>query len=148
MAEELNQTASGAPGEGQLSTGVDFLSRALKMFFGILAAFIIVSLGWFLIFGGSFIVDTTTESVIVLQFGKFKQECKEGWHWFMPYPVNKIALASSPYRHRSLRRVGRDQGEDRLPGSPPYKGLAACSFSPSPSIYFWDRSHLVTHSTD
>ena len=90
MAEELKQTASGAPGEGQLSTGVDFLSRALKMFFGILAAFIIVSLGWFLIFGGSFIVDTTTESVIVLQFGKFKQECKEGWHWFMPYPVNKI----------------------------------------------------------
>jgi len=90
MAEELKQTASGAPGEGQLSTGVDFLSRALKMFFGILAAFIIVSLGWFLIFGGSFIVDTTTESVIVLQFGKFKQECKEGWHWFLPYPVNKI----------------------------------------------------------
>ena len=60
------------------------------MFFGILAAFIIVSLGWFLIFGGSFIVDTTTESVIVLQFGKFKQECKEGWHWFLPSPVNRI----------------------------------------------------------
>ncbi len=90
MSEELKQTASGGPGEGQLKTGVDFLSRALKMFFGILAAFIIVSLGWFLIFGGSFIVDTTTESVIVLQFGKFKQECKEGWHWFLPSPVNRI----------------------------------------------------------
>ena len=90
MADELKQTASGGPGEGQLKTGVDFLSRALKMFFGILAAFIIVSLGWFLIFGGSFIVDTTTESVIVLQFGKFKQECKEGWHWFLPSPVNRI----------------------------------------------------------
>ena len=90
MAEELKHTASGGPGEGQLKTGVDFLSRALKMFFGILAAFIIVSLGWFLIFGGSFIVDTTTESVIVLQFGKFKQECKEGWHWFLPSPVNRI----------------------------------------------------------
>ena len=90
MAEELKQTASGGPGEGQLKTGVDFLSRALKMFFGILAAFIIVALGWFLIFGGSFIVDTTTESVIVLQFGKFKQECKEGWHWFLPSPVNRI----------------------------------------------------------
>ena len=90
MAEELNKTTSGGPGEGQLKTGVDFLSRALKMFFGILAAFIIVALGWFLIFGGSFIVDTTTESVIVLQFGKFKQECKEGWHWFLPSPVNRI----------------------------------------------------------
>ena len=90
MAEDLKQTASGGSGEGQLKTGVDFLSRALKMFFGILAAFIIVSLGWFLIFGGSFIVDTTTESVIVLQFGKFKQECKEGWHWFLPSPVNRI----------------------------------------------------------
>jgi len=90
MAEELKQTASGGPGEGQLKTGVDFLSRALKMFFGVLAAFIIVALGWFLIFGGSFIVDTTTESVIVLQFGKFKQECREGWHWFLPSPVNRI----------------------------------------------------------
>ena len=90
MAEEFKHTASGGPGEGQLKTGVDFLSRALKMFFGILAAFIIVALGWFLIFGGSFIVDTTTESVIVLQFGKFKQECKEGWHWFLPSPVNRI----------------------------------------------------------
>ena len=90
MAEELKQTASGGPGEGQLKTGMDFLSRALKMFFGILAAFIIVALGWFLIFGGSFIVDTTTESVIVLRFGKFKQECKEGWHWFLPSPVNRI----------------------------------------------------------
>ena len=90
MAEELKQTAAGGPGEGQRKTGVDFLSRALKMFFGILAAFIIVSLGWFLIFGGSFIVDTTTESVIVLQFGKFKQECREGWHWFLPSPVNRI----------------------------------------------------------
>ena len=90
MADELKQTASGGPGEGQLKTGVDFLSRALKMFFGVLAAFIIVALGWFLIFGGSFIVDTTTESVIVLQFGKFKQECKEGWHWFLPSPVNRI----------------------------------------------------------
>ena len=49
-----------------------------------------MSLGWFLIFGGSFIVDTTTESVIVLQFGKFKQECREGWHWFLPSPVNRI----------------------------------------------------------
>jgi len=90
MAEELKHNASGGPGEGQLKTGVDFLSRALKMFFGILAAFIIVALGWFLIFGGSFIVDTTTESVIVLQFGKFKQECREGWHWFLPSPVNRI----------------------------------------------------------
>lgn len=44
--------------------------------------------------------------------------------------------------------MGREQGEDRLPGSPPYKGLAARSFSPSPSIYSWDRSHLVTHSPD
>lgn len=35
-------------------------------------------------------MDTTTESVIVLQFGKFKQECKEGWHWFLPSPVNRI----------------------------------------------------------
>ena len=90
MAEELNLNTSGGPGEGQLKTGVDFLSRALKMFFGVLAAFIIIALGWFLIFGGSFIVDTTTESVIVLQFGKFKQECKEGWHWFLPSPVNRI----------------------------------------------------------
>lgn len=90
MSDELNNKKSDAQQDGQFSAGVALLSRALKLFFIILAAFIIVALGWFLFFGGSFIVDTTTQSVIVLKFGKFDQECKEGWHWFLPYPVNRI----------------------------------------------------------
>lgn len=90
MAEELKMANTDTQNEGQLQAGVSLLSRALKFFFITLAAFIILALGWFLIFGGSFIVDTTTESVIVLKFGKFEQECSEGWHWFAPHPINRI----------------------------------------------------------
>ncbi len=75
---------------GQLQAGVDLLSRYLKIFFIILACFIVLALGWFLVFGGSFIVDSTSQSVIVLKFGKFDSECSEGWHWYAPYPINRI----------------------------------------------------------
>lgn len=76
--------------QGAFAGGVELLSKALKTVFGILAAVIIILLIWFLTCGGSFIVDSTTESVIVLKFGKFHGEYTEGWHWFPPYPVTKL----------------------------------------------------------
>lgn len=76
--------------QGAFSSGVNLLSKTLKAVFILLAAVIIIMLAWFLTCGGSFIVDSTSESVIVLKFGKFDGEYKEGWHWFLPYPVNKI----------------------------------------------------------
>ena len=78
--------------DGQFAPGVELLSRALKTIFVILAAVIILILLWFLTCGGSFIVDSTKEEVIVLRFGKFVEGSvyKSGWHWFLPYPVNKV----------------------------------------------------------
>ena len=81
-----------APQNGQFAPGVELLSKALKAVFVILASAIILMLLWFLTCGGSFIVDSTREEVIVLKFGKFHEGdvYKSGWHWFLPYPVNKI----------------------------------------------------------
>lgn len=76
--------------QNPFSGGVELLSKALKTVFIILAVVILTMLAWFLTCGGSFIVDTTTESVVVLKFGKFYGVYQEGWHWFLPYPINKI----------------------------------------------------------
>ncbi|MBO5695539.1 MAG: hypothetical protein J6S98_09065 [Lentisphaeria bacterium] len=76
--------------QNPLSGGIELLTKVLKSVFVILAVVIIALLIWFLTCGGSFIVDSTTESVIVLKFGKFHGEYKEGWHWFPPYPITKI----------------------------------------------------------
>ena len=76
--------------QNPLSGGIERLTKVLKSVFIILAVVIIAMLIWFLTCGGSFIVDSTTESVIVLKFGKFHGEYKEGWHWFPPYPITKI----------------------------------------------------------
>ncbi len=75
---------------GSFSSGVDLLSKSLKAVFVIFGICITLLMVWFLTCGGSFIVDSTSESVIVLKFGKFHGEYKEGWHWFLPYPINKI----------------------------------------------------------
>lgn len=85
-------TAAPTPQDGQFAPGVELLSKALKTVFVVLAAAIILMLAWFLTCGGSFIVDSTKEEVIVLRFGKFMDGnvYKSGWHWFLPYPVNKI----------------------------------------------------------
>lgn len=87
---KLNKEVLAAEDHGAFSSGVELLSKTLKAVFILLAAVIIIMLSWFLTCGGSFIVDSTSESVIVLKFGKFEGEYKEGWHWFLPYPVNKI----------------------------------------------------------
>ena len=76
--------------QSAFSSGMEFLSKTLKAVFILLAGAIIIMLAWFLTCGGSFIVDSTSESVIVLKFGKFEGEYKEGWHWFPPHPITKI----------------------------------------------------------
>lgn len=90
MSEDKTKLNGGPEDQSAFSSGVELLSRTLKAVFILLAAVIIIMLAWFLTCGGSFIVDSTSESVLVLKFGKFDGEYKEGWHWFLPYPVNKI----------------------------------------------------------
>lgn len=88
---EQKQTIQPPPEpQNPLSGGIELLSKTLKSVFIILAVVIIAMLIWFLTCGGSFIVDSTTESVIVLKFGKFHAEHKEGWHWYPPSPITKI----------------------------------------------------------
>lgn len=88
--EQQAQTPPQPEQQNPLSGGIELLTRTLKSVFVILAVVIIAMLIWFLTCGGSFIVDSTTESVIVLKFGKFHAEHKEGWHWYPPYPITKI----------------------------------------------------------
>ncbi len=76
--------------ESQFSPGLELLSKVLKAGFIFLAFAISVMILYFLIAGGSFRVDTTKEAVIVLKFGEIDGLYREGWHWFLPYPVNKI----------------------------------------------------------
>ncbi len=126
---------------GAFSGGVELLSKALKTVFAVLAAVIIVLLAWFLTCGGSFIVDSTTESVIVLKFGKFHGEYTEGWHWFPPYPVTKLVriptrketvLSTSflPSNHARLKDPkattlsGNSGGESLAPGLDGYALLS------------------------
>lgn len=118
---------------GRFSGGLESLSKAMKTVFVILAVVIIVLIAWFLTCGGSFIVDSTDESVIVLQFGRYYGEYKEGWHWFLPYPVNRIVRVPTrketivstrflPSNAEKLRNpaakslMGNDMGASLTPG--------------------------------
>lgn len=88
----------GTPADGHFSSGVELLSKALRTVFTVLAVVIIIAMIWFLSCGGSFIVNSTTESVVVLQFGKYYKQYDEGWHWFLPYPINKVIRISTVKR--------------------------------------------------
>ncbi len=123
------------------SGGIALLSKSLKAVFITLAVCIIGLLLWFLTCGGSFIVDSTTESVIVLKFGKFHGVYSEGWHWFMPYPVNKIiriptrkeTVISSAFMPSNAAKIrdpnakslmGNETGETLIPGIDGYALLS------------------------
>ncbi len=127
--------------QGAFSSGVELLSKALKTVFVILAAVIIALMAWFLTCGGSFIVDSTTETVIVLKFGKYHGEYTEGWHWFLPYPITKIIRIPTrketvvttsflPKNEAKLRDpkaktlMGNDAGETLTPGIDGYALLS------------------------
>lgn len=130
--ENKNQTPQSEQ-QSPLSGGIERLSKALKSVFVILAVVIIALLIWFLTCGGSFIVDSTTESIIVLKFGKFHGEYKEGWHWFPPSPITKIIriptrketvvtttfLPSNAAKLRDAKAktlMGNDAGATLIPG--------------------------------
>jgi len=137
----MSEQIQNQPGDSVLSGGVELLTKALKTVFTILATAIILLLAWFLTCGGSFIVDSTTESVIVLKFGRYYGEYTEGWHWFLPYPVNKIIrvpirketvvtksfLPSNAAKLRdpnSKTLMGNEAGETLIPGMDGYALLS------------------------
>lgn len=76
--------------------GMKALSKSVHTAFIILLVIILVMLLRFITFGGYFAVKAQ-ESVIVLQFGKFKASYDKDWHWFLPYPVNRfVSIKTSP----------------------------------------------------
>ncbi|MBO5959681.1 MAG: hypothetical protein J6Q65_06125 [Lentisphaeria bacterium] len=140
MTSQNPQIQTSEP-QNPLSGGVELLTKALRSVFLILAVTIIVLLAWFLTCGGSFIVDATTESVIVLKFGKFHAEHKEGWHWYPPYPITKairiptrketiVSTAFLPSNAAKLRDskaktlMGNDAGASLAPGIDGYALLS------------------------
>ena len=64
---------------------------------------IIIMICWFFTFGGSFIVDGTRETVLLLHFGKFKQKYTSGYHWCLPYPINSIIRV--PKSNQTIRSI-------------------------------------------
>lgn len=146
--------------DGQFAPGVELLSRALKAIFVVLAAAIILMLLWFLTCGGSFIVDSTKEEVIVLRFGKFIEGnvYKSGWHWFLPYPINKIVripiikqeVVSSSFMASNSKKLynPNDASQDMVSGDSLVPGKDGYALLGDNSIMHsdWKMTYRVTNS--
>ena len=93
----------GASDGGQFSSGTTALLKLAKALFYLLAIVIGIMLIWFFTLGGSFIVDSTRETVLLLHFGKYQKTYTAGYHWCLPYPVNKIIRV--PKSNQTIRSV-------------------------------------------
>lgn len=93
----------GASDGGQFSSGTTALLKLAKALFYLLAIVIGIMLIWFFTLGGSFIVDSTRETVLLLHFGKYQKTYTAGYHWCLPYPVNKIIRI--PKSNQTIRSV-------------------------------------------
>ncbi|MBO7147082.1 MAG: hypothetical protein J6W81_04985 [Lentisphaeria bacterium] len=80
----------GTQENGQFYSGTAALMKLAKALFYLMTVVIVIMLIWFFTLGGSFIVDSTKESVLLLHFGKLTEQLNEGYHWRLPYPVNTI----------------------------------------------------------
>lgn len=76
--------------QGQLSPGLEALSKMMRSVFVILGVSIIALLVGFAVKNSILIVDSTRETVLHLRFGKLINEYKEGWHWMIPSPVDTV----------------------------------------------------------
>ncbi len=106
MANENNRygAAFGTSSDGgQFSTGTAALLKLAKALFYLMTTVIAVMIAWFFTVGGSFIVDGTRETVLLMHFGKFKQKYTSGYHWCLPYPVNSIVRV--PKSNQTIRSI-------------------------------------------
>ncbi len=146
--EHNSQGRDTVPQNGQFGPGVELLSKALKAVFVILAAAIIVMLIWFLTCGGSFIVDSTREEVIVLKFGKFYEGnvYKSGWHWFLPYPVNKIVRIPIIKQEVTSRAFMAANVEKLYNPNAKQESMAADTLAPGKDGYTLLGDNSIMHS--
>ena len=136
MANENNRygDAFGASSDGgQFSTGTAALLKLARALFYLMTTVIGIMIFWFFAFGGSFIVDGTRETVLLMHFGKYKQKYTSGYHWCLPYPINTIvrvpksnqtirSITFMPADRKSLieRKKGGAPGEPLTPGKDGY----------------------------
>ena len=98
------QNAMDAADSGQFSQGMQAVSRMFKVFFTLLTVIIGLMVVWFFTLGGFFIVDSTKETVLLLQFGKLKEKCEAGGvYWSFPYPVSKVIRV--PKTNQTIRSL-------------------------------------------
>ena len=98
------QNAMDTADSGQFSQGMLAVSRMFKLFFTLLTIVIGLMVVWFFTLGGFFIVDSTKEAVLLLQFGKLKEKCELGGvYWSFQYPVSKII--SVPKTNQTIRSM-------------------------------------------
>ena len=98
------QNAVDTADSGQFSQGMLAVSRMFKVFFTLLTIVIGLMVVWFFTLGGFFIVDSTKEAVLLLQFGKLKEKCELGGvYWSFPYPVSKIIRV--PKTNQTIRSM-------------------------------------------
>ena len=98
------QNAMDTADSGQFSQGMLAVSRMFKVFFTLLTIVIGLMVVWFFTLGGFFIVDSTKEAVLLLQFGKLKEKCELGGvYWSFPYPESKIIRV--PKTNQTIRSM-------------------------------------------
>ena len=98
------QNAMDTADSGQFSQGMLAVSRMFKVFFTLLTIIIALMVVWFFTLGGFFIVDSTKESVLLLQFGKLTNKYELGGvYWSFPYPVSKVIRV--PKTNQTIRSM-------------------------------------------
>ena len=136
MANENNRygDAFGTSSDGgQFSTGTAALLKLAKALFYLMTTVIVIMMIWFFTFGGSFIVDGTRETVLLMHFGKYQRKYTSGYHWCLPYPINQVvrvpksnqtirSITFMPADRKSLieRKKGGGSSEPLTPGKDGY----------------------------
>lgn len=135
MANDNNRygDAFGASDGGHFSSGTAALLKLAKALFYLMTTVIVIMIVWFFTFGGSFIVDGTRETVLLLHFGKLQQKYTAGYHWCLPYPINTIvrvpksnqtirSITFMPANRQALidRKKSSEAGEELTPGKDGY----------------------------
>ncbi len=95
----------------QFSSGIDALTKGLRISFIMFVAIIAMLLGWYIFIKGYFVVESQ-EVVLLSKFGKLTEECNTGWYWRFPKPVYaKTRIPLTPQKliinHHWLEEVRR-----------------------------------------
>ncbi|MDD3153309.1 MAG: SPFH domain-containing protein [Victivallaceae bacterium] len=109
---------------GQYDSGIQSVTRTLRIAFVLLIVLIVGMLIYFFSLGGYFVVKPQ-EAVVVFRFGKYQATYDKDWHWFMPYPINSfVRIRTNPQflkvDFRPASGVGGQENAQLEPGRDGY----------------------------